>query len=296
MKLQLSRASLIAKKYAPEILIGFGITGMVGTAVGIHRAAYKFQNIKEIYEDVNETIELYYDDERIEYSEENYNYDKRLAKVNYILNAGKLYAPIIGLGVLSLVSIAASHEILSRRNMALIAAYKLLDEGFKKYRSRVVDSIDEAADRYFRFGGEERKYQLVEGKKKKKDVVAEPEADNGVPPWEEESIYARYFDESSLQFKRNNEMNLHFLQSQQTYANQLLQTQGHVFLNEIYDCLGIPRSRAGSVVGWVKDHGDNYISFDLENPDNGLHRDFVNGYSEYVRLDFNVDGVIWDII
>lgn len=296
MKLQLSRASLIVKKYSPEILIGFGITGIVWTAIGIHKAAYKYQDVKTLYVETKDIIEVHYNDEDVEYSEEDYNYDKRLVKVNYILNVGKLYAPIIGLGVLSLVSIAASHEILSKRNMALIAAYKLLDEGFKKYRSRVVDSIDEAADRYFRFGGEERKYQLVEGKKKKKAVVAEPEAESGVPPWEEGSIYARYFDESSLQFKRNNEMNLHFLQSQQVYANQLLQTQGHLFLNEVYDCLGIPRSRAGAIVGWVKDHGDNFISFDLENPDNGLHRDFVNGYSEYVRLDFNVDGVIWDII
>ena len=52
---------------------------------------------------------------------------------------------------------------------------------------------------------------------------------------------------------------------------------GYLFLNDVYDLLGIPKSKAGQVVGWIYDKnnntdGDNYVSFGLveaymKNPD-----------------------------
>jgi hypothetical protein len=111
-------------------------------------------------------------------------------------------------------------------------------------------------------------------------------------------MYARFFDETCNDWKRNAEYNRAFLQCQQSYYNQMLQSRGHVFLNEVYDSLGIPRSQAGAAVGWIlsKD-GDNFVDFgifdDLTNP----HvRDFVNGHENSILLDFNVDGIIWDKI
>jgi hypothetical protein len=76
----------------------------------------------------------------------------------------------------------------------------------------------------------------------------------------------------------------------------MLQSRGHVFLNEIYDLIGVPRTQAGSVVGWVKDHGDNYIDFGIFDGRTQEARDFVNGYERNILLDFNVDGVIYDLI
>lgn len=300
------RAGLVAQKYAPEFLIGFGVTGMVGATVLACKATLKASAYKERYLSAKDSINIVYEhkDELIDeeglslYTEADYIKDKRLAKAQYVINVAQLYGPAVALGILSLTAIVSSHHILSQRNAALIAAYKLLDEGFKLYRKRVVESIDDEADRYFRYGGEERKYILSpetkKKKKKDKELDLSPEEE---PPFElEGSIYAKYFDESSPYFKRDNDMNGYFLRTQQTWANQLLDGQGHVFLNEVYDMLGIPRTKAGAVVGWVKGYGDDYIDFGLMNPDNNLHRDFVNGYSPYILLDFNVDGVIFDII
>jgi hypothetical protein len=79
--------------------------------------------------------------------------------------------------------------------------------------------------------------------------------------------------------------------------------------NEVYDLLGIPRTKAGAVVGWVKGHGDDFIDFGIF--DDGVEgyrgvkvcdtigeerRDFVNGYRDSILLDFNVAGVIYDLI
>lgn len=97
------------------------------------------------------------------------------------------------------------------------------------------------------------------------------------------SKYARIFDESSVNWSKDQKANLMFLKYQQTYATDLLKKKGTVFLNEVYEMLGIPRSQEGCVVGWHYDEknpiGDNYIDFGL---DNILQSNIV--------LDFNVDG------
>ena len=50
-------------------------------------------------------------------------------------------------------------------------------------------------------------------------------------------------------------------------------------------------------MGWVKNHGDDFIDFGIYNPLNDYNRDYVNGYNDKaILLDFNVDGVIWDMI
>lgn len=111
------------------------------------------------------------------------------------------------------------------------------------------------------------------------------------------SQYARIFDDSCPAWNRDAEYNLLFLKEQQTFATDLLRSRGYLFLNEVYDMLGFPRSKAGQVVGWVYDEknpiGDNKVDFRIFDERNSL---FVNGYERSVLLDFNVDGCILDKI
>ena len=73
-----------------------------------------------------------------------------------------------------------------------------------------------------------------------------------------------------------------------------------MFLNDVYDALGIPRSKAGQVVGWIYDeknpNGDNFVDFGIYDLYKEGSRDFVNGYERTIWLDFNVDGPILDLI
>lgn len=111
------------------------------------------------------------------------------------------------------------------------------------------------------------------------------------------SDYARYFSEGCIGWGKCPEANLMFLKTQQNYANEKLRVKKHLFLNDVYDMLGIPRSKAGQVVGWIYDEknpiGDNYIDFGLYGPYN---IDFINGNSNVALLDFNVDGCIINYI
>lgn len=111
------------------------------------------------------------------------------------------------------------------------------------------------------------------------------------------SDYARFFDETCAPWEKDPEYNVCFLNQQQNFANDLLRRQGYLFLNDVYDMLGIARTKAGQVVGWVYDEknpiGDNYVDFGLYDLRNAR---FVNGYEKSILLDFNVDGVILDKI
>lgn len=111
------------------------------------------------------------------------------------------------------------------------------------------------------------------------------------------SQYAKWFNDYCVGWTKDPEFNLQFLQIQQRYLNDKLRKVGHVFLNDVYDCLGIQRTRAGAIVGWTynKEHpnGDNFVDFGLNDERN---IDFINGNTNKVLLDFNVDGSIIDLI
>ena len=112
------------------------------------------------------------------------------------------------------------------------------------------------------------------------------------------SQYARFFDESCASWVNDAEHNLMFLRQQQQYANDLLKKRGHLFLNEVYDMLGMPRTKAGTIVGWIYDennkYGDNCVDFGIFDLNNEYNRSFVNGNTRTVLIDPNVDGNIFD--
>lgn len=114
------------------------------------------------------------------------------------------------------------------------------------------------------------------------------------------SQYARIFDDSCVGWTRDPEYNMNFLKDQQKYCNDKLKAKGHLFLNDVYDLLGLPRTKAGTMVGWVYDEenpiGDNFVDFGLFGMNDNRNYDFINGYTNTACLDFNVDGNILDYI
>jgi hypothetical protein len=181
-----------------------------------------------------------------------------------------------------------------KRNLAVIAAYKAVEQGFSDYRKRVISELGEEKDREFRYGIKKEKITVTEtdekGKEKKTEKIIETIDPNNHSP------YAVFFDESSIHWTKTAEYNKLFLQTQQNFANDLLHSRKHIFLNEVYDMLGLPRTQAGAVVGWVKGHGDDYVDFGIFDRESEKARDFVNGYERSILLDFNVAGVIYDLI
>ena len=294
-------ANLKLKKYSPEILMGLGIIGTVTSTVLACRATTKvgkiIENKKEQVEQVHTCLEDAKTDTTIDYTEEDSKKDLTIIYSQTGLAMVKLYAPSVILGVLSLGTIITSHNIMRKRNVALAAAYAAVDTGFKKYRKNVVERFDENVDKELRNSIKDKEIETTytdkNGKEKtKKETVLE--IDN---PSQGISEYARFFDEwTSCDHRKDPEYNLMFLRRQQDYANEVLKSRGHLFLNEVYDMLGLPRTQAGQLVGWVKGQGDDFVDFGIFDGDDMKHRDFVNGYERSILLDFNVDGIVYNLI
>lgn len=295
-----------ANKHSPEILMVTGIVGAVGSGILACKATLKVNDIldetKETVEKIHGVLESDTVDEAT-YSEEDSKKDLAVVYAQTGWKLVKLYAPSVTLGALSIVSILASNNILRKRSVALAAAYTAIDQSFKDYRSRVVDRFGEVVDRELKYNLKAQKIteKILDeetGKEKKVKKVIEV-ANEGIDGY---SDYARFFDDGCAGWEKDAEFNLMFLRSQQQYANDLLVSRGHLFLNEVYDMLGIPRTKAGAVVGWVykpndpNHNGDNYVDFGIYDISKQEKRDFVNGYERSILLDFNVDGVIYDLI
>jgi hypothetical protein len=279
--------TLLVQKNSPQLLFGVGIVGMVGSTVLACRATLKMD---EVMDEAQKKLVLAKTLQNEDYSEKDRSRDISLIYFQTGVKTVRMYGPAIIVGGLSIAALTRSHIILTRRNAALTAAYAALEKGFNEYRARVIEKYGEEQDRNFRYGTQQ--VEVVDPDTNKKKIVTR------VGPGEP-SIYARFFDNGSQSWSKEPEYNLIFLKCQQNYANDLLRSRGHVFLNEVYDMLGIPRSKAGAVVGWLLSrHGetDNFINFGVFDGRSESARDFVNGMEGAILLDFNVDGVIYDKI
>ena len=182
--------------------------------------------------------------------------------------------------------------------MALTAAYAAVDKGFREYRGRVTERYGADVDKELRYGIRTEKVEktVVDEKghaKKVKETVTVSEQDF-------RNEYGRLFrPEDSRAWDEDQDMNDFFLRSQQTWANNRLKAQGHLFLNDVYESLGYDHTPAGAVVGWIYDpnnpahDGDSVVDFGMTKV---LRRNAYGEMEEVTALDFNVDGVIYDKI
>lgn len=289
-------ATIKVKKHSPEILIVAGVVGTVASAVMACKATTKLSTVlEEQKKDVNAVHECSENEEiKADYSQEDAKKDLTIIYAQTGVKLVKLYAPAIALGALSITSIVASNNILRKRNVALAAAYATVDKSFKEYRNRVVERFGEQVDKELKYDIKAKKFEETvkdpeTGKEKKvKSTVNVANADSG---------YARFFDETCKGYEKDTQYNLLMLRGQQQYANDLLHARGYVFLNDVYDMLGIDRTKEGQIVGWVynknNEVGDNFVDFGILE----TNRETEDGsYEPAILLDFNVDGNILDLI
>ena len=297
----INRVGFQLKKHSPEILIVVGIVGAVTSAVMACKATTKANDILNDAKSQVDKVHKVLEDEAISpemYSEEDSKKDLAIIYAKTGLDFVRLYGPSVLLGVVSIASILASNDILRKRNIALAAAYTAVDTGFKEYRGRLIERFGKELDKELKYNIKSETVQETvideKGNEQTVDKVVEVANPNVY------SDYARCFDDGCKGWTKDPELNLVFLKQMQQYANDKLRAKGHLFLNEVYDMLGFPRSRAGQIVGWIYDEknkvGDNFVDFGIYDATKQPNRDFVNGYERVIWLDFNVDGPIWNLI
>lgn len=282
-----------ANKHSPELLLGAGVVGLISATVLACNASRKVDDILEEHFNSLGNIKHAVEELSDVYSKTDSAKDVVITYSRTTRSFVKLYSPSVILGGLSLAAIFGSHRILKGRNVALAAAYTALDETYKAYRERVVEEYGEQKDYDLSHGIIREKvketYTGKDGKKKTKTVEKTRFDARGA------SKYARFFDEYAERWSPDPYMNLTFLKHKQAYWNDILRVRGQkvVFLNEIYADLGFERTKEGQIVGWVyeSETGDGYIDFGFDKFEN-----FLSGHERSVLLDFNVDGIVYDIL
>lgn len=289
------------KKHSPEILIAAGIVGTIASAAMACKATLKVNDILDEAKENIDTIHKVEEDETLNdnYGKDDVKKDLAIVYVNTGVKLIKLYAPAVLLGAASITGIIASNNILRKRNIAIGAAYATLDRSYKDYRGRVAERFGEEVEHELRYNIKAKKLEetIIDPESGKEKKVKKTVNVTGLSDC---SDYAKFFDESCYEWDKNPEYNLMFLRGQQNYANDLLKSRGYLFLNEVYNMLGIPPTKAGQVIGWVYDHKNvkenSYVDFGIYNVKREKNRDFVNGYENVILLDFNVDGNILEFI
>ena len=283
-----NKSILYLKKYSPQILTGIGVGGFAATVV---LAAKETLEVQPILDD--HKVFIAHHEEMYVKGEIN---KKELGKNNLSVwfdiskKIARLYAPAIGTGVLTLTCFLGSHQIMSQRNVALVAAYNALDGVYSRYREEVRKSIGEEEDRELF----QRAVANPEVTPRDERSQYDEENENYLPNI---SQYAKYFDWNSSLYDDDADTNKTLLMYKERYLNDLLASRGHVFLNDVYDELDIPRTKAGAVVGWLydyKEEGDGYIDLGIFQE---VNAEAINGATRSRwLLDPNVEGVVYDLL
>lgn len=281
------KQALTIQKHSPHILFGVGVVGVVTSAVLACRATLKLSDtLDEFKAEIDDCKKEYYNPQVLshrEYTLADNRKDLTYIYVRGTANIAKLYAPAVVVGTVSIAALTGSHVTLARRNAALAAAYTTLSETFRKYRDRVREEVGEDKERELYVGA-----PIELNKKTGESVVRLTD------PAYKTSEYARWFDHTNPNWHQTAEYNREYIRLQLLHLNDTLKARGHVFLNEVYDELGLTHTPTGAVTGWMfpaREGCDGEIVCNIY----ATHQEFMFGNEYALLLDFNVDpGVIWN--
>ncbi|AXQ61288.1 hypothetical protein SEA_LIBERTYBELL_47 [Streptomyces phage LibertyBell] len=287
-----ARQTLTVKEHSPVLLAGLGIAGVVATAVLAGRATLKAsavlqeaeENLKSVEQDDKNPVDV----EKSVFS----------TQVKTAIEIAKIYAPTVIMGTVTVLSFMGSVKILRARNAAISAAFAATNTAFNNYRERVVADQGEGKDREYMYGGTEMEI-VEEGPNGPETRTVTAVDAQDIKDGKIGSPYAKVFDETNINFSRIPGRNSDFIQGQMLWANDLLNSKGIVFLNDVYELLGFERTEAGQRVGWVKgsQEGDSYITFGLWESGVFQGKEWLLRHDhQSVVLDFNVDGEVAQLL
>lgn len=283
-------------KHAPTILSVTASAGVIATGYLAWKAGTRFEDVEG--RDWDRRKECLKNADII--PDEDVPKIERKNRILFILDTVRTVAPAAIVGAATITMIYFSNSISKKRLAAMGAAYATLQTAFDGYKRTMVEALGkESVEKIL-------KPKLPNVGKSAEEILSSDNksdaanvSDAVVNSLKALSPYARIIaEESSTCWDPNEDYTSQNLAAVQLWANRRLERKGHLFLNEVFDQLGLSRTREGAVVGWLKNgEGDNYVSFG--DFDASIYRvpsdDYTRVDSNFI-VDFNVDGVIWDRI
>lgn len=283
-------------KHAPTILSVTASAGVIATGYLAWKAGTRFEDVEG--RDWDRRKECLKNADII--PDEDVPKIERKNRILFILDTVRTVAPAAIVGAATITMIYFSNSISKKRLAAMGAAYATLQTAFDGYKRTMVEALGkESVEKILKpkIPNVGKSAEEILSSDNKSDAAHVTEA--VVNSLKALSPYARIIaEESSTCWDPNEDYTSQNISAVQLWANRRLERKGHLFLNEVFDQLGLSRTREGAVVGWLNNgEGDNYVSFG--DFDASIYRvpsdDYIRVDSNFI-VDFNVDGVIWDRI
>lgn len=244
-------------KHSPLILTVGGVVGLGATAVLSYKARHK---VEAIVEDVEAKRK---DEERIEelrtelaradetvldeiqtelaFLEENAEVINKGVVARDL--AGALALPVT-VGIASICSIALSWYIMNNRLLTVSGALATATAEHVYYKNRV-------AKRYGEEVADELSIPVRDEKRMVTNEKTGKESEKEVPVREEmTSLEGEWFDQSSEYTVDDHSYNVAFVNSVKDKLENQFTRNGSLLLNQVYDALGLPRTKSGALMGW----------------------------------------------
>lgn len=284
-------------KHAPTILSVTASAGVVATGYLAWQAGTRFEDVEgrdwERRKECQRNADQIADEDVPKY--------ERKMRILFILDTARTVAPAVIVGAATITMIYFSNSISKKRLAAVGAAYTALQTAFDGYKKTMVDALGKetvekiVAPKLPNIGKSAEEILSSDNKSDAANVT-----DAVIASMKDLSPYARIIsEESSNCWDDSEDYTSENLKAIQLWANRRLERKGHLFLNEVFDQLGLSRTREGAVVGWIKNSevGDGYVSFgDIDASIYRVPSDDWSRVDSNFILDFNVDGMIWDKI
>lgn len=287
-------------KHAPAIFTGLGIVGMIGGTVLACKATVDTIYILDEWEldklDYEEALSNDMEPEEAEELRKEYKADGRKVTVE----VAKKYIPAVVVDVASIGCLVGGSRIAHKRLLTMTGIATSTAANFASYRNRVRQAEGEEKDLLYLKGGAEHEVEEKTVTKKGKEKTVSKKV--VIPNPDEHGQYSFQFKRGDAGWNSNPEYNLYYLQNMENTLNRKFRQQGYLFLNQVYDELGIRdadgkwlMTQEGQVVGWFDDGVENKrISFGIDYKA-GLTPWNWDG-DDHIWIEPNVDGVIIDKI
>lgn len=293
---KMANAKFYIKKNSPEILVGAGIATLIGSLV--YTVIGTLNTGVEVTNAVCELDKVENDDSLME---EERRKKKHGIYIHAGLNIARNYAPAVTLATVSAGCLIGSNAIMRRRAFSLAAAYSALDTTFSDYRTRVIDEYGEDVDKKMRYGLTTKEVEVEQVDDETGEVV---KTTSTVTEAAESATNIWYKHQYELpdgtvivnpNWQPDKNLNATFVLAQLAWFNGRLSRGEHVWLDDIYNELGIPVDgyrQEAHVLGWTPDkNGEKYIKCRLYNKEES--GEFISNDDGDLLLAFNPDGILY---
>lgn len=217
-------------KHAPTLLVAGGTTMLVAATGVAVKKSFTYLD-EDLVPYITEAAVIEADEEK---DAETKKADLTKAQKKFLVRTAKRYAPALGLMVAGVACIAAGHTMQMKRLAGLGAALALAEADKKDLLAELNDEVPEP------------RTDTVDGKT---EVILAEQAGHLLPT---EDFRNRVFGPENKNWDPSPIVSRNFLDAVERHMNDRLRWQGHLFLNEVYSALGMPKTRLGAVMGWSR--------------------------------------------